>query len=556
MSSKEFAFLAFVIWSGFVRGDTGSSAKVQDWSPLTSARQVSAQLSSIASNLCDRPRQHTDAIVILGQKKHSSYDASRDSSFHPVLLSLEANYKATSRADVMIWHEGDLNTTDLPPRLSYNVSFCNLKLTSAWGLPEGITSDFHAGVFSIGYRLMIRFFAITAWRLMQDMGYRWLLRLDDDSKILSPIRYNLFDRMRRENRTYGFRSLAQECGLTPRVHVMIDKFAADNGLRMPGGTWCRSAGAYGFYNNFFITDLAWWNTPKVAGFLLTVDQSMLIFTHREGDIVWQTAAVRLLLPPSQRLHFIDFTYLHATVRNSIVDYGGMDVGTEDPEADAHIDSYLHKSRFLVKRKHVLDCEVWDAACPGQNRSAGGGACRTRYIPAGILNPQRTKFIIHAPACIDPSLSDPFPASTANDPSSLHEKIFFFSINTSTTTAAAAIPPPAPEPLLMHHKVLYRIPLPVPFYLSTFPVMRINSIIGEAEVRSHFLSPKPLTNVTLGNAVRERDTRVVFFVTNSSLERIASGQQLTEKGMSFDDVKQVEPVVMDLISGYYKLINPA
>lgn len=217
--------------------------------------------------MCDSPRLHTDGIVILGQKKHSSYDSTRNSSFHPVLLSLETNYKAAKEADVMVWHEGDLGRQDLPNQpLSFHVTFCNLKhdqASAAWGLPPFAGNDsFSMPLYSLGYRFMIRLFAVTGWKFFFSLGYRYMLRLDDDSQILSPIAYNLFDAMRENNRTYGYRSLALECG-SSQFEVLVNKFAADEGIPMPGGTYCHSAGQYGFYNNLFISRLDWWLGPRV-----------------------------------------------------------------------------------------------------------------------------------------------------------------------------------------------------------------------------------------------------------------------------------------------------
>lgn len=84
-----------------------------------------------ADQICDRPRNSTDAIIILGQKKHSSYDASHTTSLGGVLHSLDKYYPHVVDADVMIWHEGDLSQSDLPV-VSFPLILCNLKNTPAW----------------------------------------------------------------------------------------------------------------------------------------------------------------------------------------------------------------------------------------------------------------------------------------------------------------------------------------------------------------------------------------------------------------------------------------
>jgi hypothetical protein len=67
--------------------------------------------------VCDGPLQHLDAIIILGQKKHSTYDSSHSTSLEPILWSLSGYYPAVHQADVLVWHEGDLSRDDIPPDL-------------------------------------------------------------------------------------------------------------------------------------------------------------------------------------------------------------------------------------------------------------------------------------------------------------------------------------------------------------------------------------------------------------------------------------------------------
>ena len=44
---------------------------------------------NVWSNVCDGQQQSTDVIVILGQKNHSTYDATHSTSLAPILVSLE-----------------------------------------------------------------------------------------------------------------------------------------------------------------------------------------------------------------------------------------------------------------------------------------------------------------------------------------------------------------------------------------------------------------------------------------------------------------------------------
>jgi len=61
---------------------------------------------------------------------------------------------------------------------------------------------------------MIRFYAMRVWKVLHDMGYDYVMRLDDDSMILSEIPYNIFDFMAEHRYDYGYRVLTKESGYT------------------------------------------------------------------------------------------------------------------------------------------------------------------------------------------------------------------------------------------------------------------------------------------------------------------------------------------------------
>ena len=91
------------------------------------------------------------------------------------------------------------------------------------------------------------------------------------------------------------------------------------------------------------------------------DASGLIFTHRANDLIFQTAAIRLFMPPARRARFADFSragprllrscvrcvcrtrarhrYQHHTMRHGRVNFGGFESGTADPDARANARKY-------------------------------------------------------------------------------------------------------------------------------------------------------------------------------------------------------------------------
>lgn len=88
--------------------------------------------------------------------------------------------------------------------------FCLLTAATGWGPPPWLPIV-PTMKFSPGYRFMIRFYAITIWSTLERLGYEWVMRMDDDSFVLSSINYNIFGDMRQNGLYYGYRTLSREC---------------------------------------------------------------------------------------------------------------------------------------------------------------------------------------------------------------------------------------------------------------------------------------------------------------------------------------------------------
>ena len=182
--------------------------------------------NDLGRQYCTGERRSRDVIVYLGQKQHSSYDATHKNTLNASMESLRHNMKMISESDVIVWHEGDLSPSDataLDGRA--NVRWCLLTEATGWGPPKWLPIV-PESKFSAGYRFMIRFYAVTIWETLFQLGYHWVMRMDDDSFILSPVRYNIFADMRRRNLLYGYRMLSKEC---PTIFGdFVDSYAAQS----------------------------------------------------------------------------------------------------------------------------------------------------------------------------------------------------------------------------------------------------------------------------------------------------------------------------------------
>jgi len=313
MRKKGFAFAMVLLWS------SASSVSQQEPAP--------EEEEAFNRAYCSGRRMSKDVIIYLGQKQHSSYDATHRNTLNASMASLALNYRRGRESDVIVWHEGDLSRDDANAleSTSVNVRFCLLANATGWSVPKFVDPEkLPPMVWSLGYRKMIRFYAVTVWPTLKKLGYDWVMRMDDDSFILSPIKYNLFEAVRDRNDLYAYRMLSAECPRT--FSEFVRSFASSDDLvktsqaalfadtmkdskvdvafismctkfprhcRAPqkrqkirdelakldinahpelvafaiskGMPYCAAIGQYGYYNNFFITSIDWWLTePNVS----------------------------------------------------------------------------------------------------------------------------------------------------------------------------------------------------------------------------------------------------------------------------------------------------
>ncbi len=216
---------------------------------------------------------------------------------------------------------------------------------------------------------------VTIWPTLQRLGYEYVMRMDDDSFFLSAVDYNVFEDMRRRDALYAYRGLSREC---PWVFGdFVEDFVDYIGMPQadeapPREAWqgcrngncgpprpnvsrrqarvgyrpwyCSVTGKLGFYNNWFVTKIAWWlDEPRVAQFIGAFDRSNLIFTVRSNDLIFQTAAIKLFMPKERRRRYSDFSYQHHTIRNGSVLYGGVEAGWRDENAQDLLAAYASKT---------------------------------------------------------------------------------------------------------------------------------------------------------------------------------------------------------------------
>ncbi|KYG81020.1 hypothetical protein MB14_14660 [Roseivirga ehrenbergii] len=287
------------------------------------------------------------------------------------------NYNNQFRHKVLIFHEGDFKNQDQEDikKGREEIEFHEVQFEIPSFLNRNEIPEKWDGIFGIGNRHMIRFYALQLFDILNDMGYDWFFRLDDDSFIHSRINYNLFEYMNQNGYDYGYRVDVKDAqrtcfGFSEMVlaylkaerikpHTFLDNFGESSKLNneafgMKGkikrkltkvidtvadkinhdlNNWPVSMewNRWGYYNNFFITRIGFWHQMEVQSFLHFLDRVGGGYKYRWTDLIVQTAAVQIFLPPSKIHKFKDWTYEHATFKNNKLDFGGIYPGEGDEE---------------------------------------------------------------------------------------------------------------------------------------------------------------------------------------------------------------------------------
>lgn len=152
---------------------------------------------------------------------------------------------------------------------------------------------------SLGYNHMCRFYAMQIF----DFNFDLIMRVDDDVFLLTKAPYDPFRLLERSTAVYAY-------GVR---HVEEHAVTRDT-LDLPMG---KEAVKDMFFNNIFLTKVAWWRTSRVRRFFKLIDDSGGIYRWRWGDAPLQTATLMYFNASVLRLPLLN--YVHFSTSNLVVD---------------------------------------------------------------------------------------------------------------------------------------------------------------------------------------------------------------------------------------------
>ena len=294
------------------------------------------------------------------------------------LYFLFKNFNAKYKYPVIILHEGDYTEdakndiiTGIRGECRGLVSFKEIDKDD-FVIPSHINTDKMNSIIDLRvvpywrnhkYRSMCNFWLKNFYKYTD--GYEYVMRIDDDSIIEEPIKYDLFELMRDKDYTYMSNIIHLDCslcnygmkeffikyneaveavapGTTPTIKTSRDKINElfmEHTLKSDSGYFENFKKLYKgindteylgesvdlsmpfmYYNNFNIISVDTWNKPEIQDIVKKIDEHGYIYYCRWGDAPLQT--IILSLYDSSRISKVNFKYSKRLQREAFKDDDG------------------------------------------------------------------------------------------------------------------------------------------------------------------------------------------------------------------------------------------
>ena len=239
-------------------------------------------------------------------------------------------------SDVVIFHEPGFEdykekiiftTENFPSKITYVEITLPLPPSVFEKYPKKILdfyphpTDSTSTGFSIGYRSMCRFFSGELFRsdIFLNNGYKYVMRLDSDSKFLSGSKISLFEWATQNNLIYSYIQSAiqwdhplvcrkfKSSALWILLHINLRFFL--RGLVVPVARM--------YYTNFEIMEVAFFRSNNWEKFWSKLDDKGGFYLYRWGDAIVRYMGIVSMVPKSRRKKIPPgFIYQHGGIFNS------------------------------------------------------------------------------------------------------------------------------------------------------------------------------------------------------------------------------------------------
>ena len=227
------------------------------------------------------------------------------------LRFMDLNFNRQFQYPIVVFHERDFRVhfTDIM-EIVPDVYFQEITFNLPNFLREPVSENIPC-ISPISYRHMCRFQAKLVYEepIMEGLEYYW--RLDDDSLINEPIKYDVFQFMRDSDIAYGYTWIHLDSfACTLGLWEAVDKYIKEKHIKPEFFNEWPSPQIY--YNNFEISSMVLWQSQEYKDYIEHIDKLGGIYYHRWGDAPIKSIAVSLFVPRDKTHHFKNIGYEHGT----------------------------------------------------------------------------------------------------------------------------------------------------------------------------------------------------------------------------------------------------
>ena len=276
-----------------------------------------------------------DELLIYSLDKHPSPSSSKDLI---VILTPNPSRRLVSRLQLLDKNLGDNHSTPLlllytgrpneaHLRAMSNVIRRSLMFLDVTRLFKLFPSDFdpcqarstfrHRGKWN--YQQMIRFWFKILFEMPQFYRYEYIMRLDDDSRVLSPW-INVFEEMRARKAVYFANQIdvdeEKQLSGTMKLKYLTLRYINETNIAVKQPALLREGlgqdSLRTYFNNFEVMKLEFFRRESVREWIETVDRTHGIFLYRWGDAILRYITMALFAEPNEVLHRSDYnlSYCH------------------------------------------------------------------------------------------------------------------------------------------------------------------------------------------------------------------------------------------------------
>ena len=221
---------------------------------------------------------------------------------------LKRNFLPWSPADIIIFHEDGYDTQTVKKAVGdlgcgMDIKFSQVDFSRMMPGFEGLTPG------QRGYRHMCHFFANDIFLRDELACYERYMRLDVDSYILSPVKYNIFERMAQKGWKYVYRmEMKEHATVAKGLREAAEAYFSSNPSCVRNHPAIKRLKLY--YTNFEICDLEFFRSEPWQKYFGAIDATGGIWRHRWGDAPIRWLGIKYLMRPSEVHCMRDMSYFH------------------------------------------------------------------------------------------------------------------------------------------------------------------------------------------------------------------------------------------------------